>query len=72
MRWGLMDPEERLRKMVKDTGEVNSVYGGFEIRVAKPALFPWHKTFNLLMDIGQEVWITKREGKIYITTEPKV
>ena len=66
-----MDPEERLKKMVKDTGKVNSVYGGFEIGVSKPTLFPWPKVFNLLTEIGQEVWINKREGKIYITSEPK-
>jgi hypothetical protein len=67
-----MDPETKLRKMVKDMGKVNSVYGGFEIRVAKPALFPWSRVFNLLTGIDHEVWINKREGKICITTEPRV
>jgi hypothetical protein len=67
-----MDPETKLRKMVKDTGKVNSVYGGFEVWVAKPALFPWYRVFNLLTDIDHEVWINKREGKICITTEPRV
>jgi hypothetical protein len=67
-----MDLETKLKKMVKDTGKVNSVYGGFEIRVAKPGLFPWYRVFNLLIEIGHEVWIGKREGKIYITTEPRV
>lgn len=41
-----MDPEERLKKLLRDTGEVNAVYGGFEIKVLKPTLFPYHKVFN--------------------------
>jgi len=67
-----MDPEEQLKKIVKDTGEVNSVYGGFEIRVSKPVLFPWYKIFNQLIDIDQEVWLNKVEGKINITSKPRV
>jgi hypothetical protein len=67
-----MDQEERLKKIVKDTGEVNSVYGGFEIRVFKQALFPWYKIFNQLIDIDQEVWINKVEGKINIISKPRV
>jgi hypothetical protein len=68
----IVDLETKLKKIVKDTGKVNSVYGGFEILIAKPALFPWYRVFNLLTDIDQEVWINKREGKICITTEPRV
>ena len=66
-----MDPEEQLKRIVKDTGEVNSVYGGFEITVSKPALFPWYKIFNQLIDINQEVWLNKVEGKINITSKPR-
>jgi hypothetical protein len=47
-----MDVEERLKKIVKDSGEVTSVYGGFEIRVLKPNIFPWYKIIKRLMDIG--------------------
>ncbi len=67
-----MDPLERLRKIVKDTGEINSVYGGYEIEVLKPTLFPWFKVFNLLIEIGQKVWVEKKENKIHIISEPKI
>ena len=67
-----MDAVERLKDMVEDTGDVNSVYGGFEIRIVKPTLFPWHKVFNQLIEIGQEVWISKIEGKMSIISKPKV
>ena len=67
-----MDPEERLKKIVKDTGKVNYVYGGFEIKVSKPDLFPWYKVFNQLIEIGQEVWINKIEDRINITSKPRV
>lgn len=70
-RQGVMDPEERLKRIVKDTGEVSSIYGGFEIKVSKPTLFPWFKIFNQLIDIDQEIWINKEEGKINITSRPR-
>jgi hypothetical protein len=66
-----MDPEERLKKLLKDTGEVSAVYGGFEIKVLKPMLFPWYKVFNQLIEIGQEIWVNEKEGKICIISEPK-
>jgi hypothetical protein len=67
-----MDSEESLKNILKDTGEVSSVYGGFEIKVLKPALFPWYKIFNQLIEIDQEVWVSKEEGKINITSKPRV
>jgi hypothetical protein len=66
-----MDVEERLKEAVKGTGEVNSVYGGFEIRVLKPDLFPWYIVVKELIEIGQEIWVDEKEGKIAITSEPK-
>lgn len=67
-----MDAVERLKDMVGDTGDVNSVYGGFEIRIVKPTLFPWYKVFNQLIEIGQEVWISKTEGKMAIHSKPRI
>jgi hypothetical protein len=67
-----MDAEEWLKRVVKDTGEVISVYGGFEIRVSKPNLFPWYKVVKRLIAFGQEIWLDEKEGKIYMTSEPKV
>jgi hypothetical protein len=66
-----MDPETRLKKMVKETGEVQSVYGGFEITVTKPNLFPWYRVIHELVEIGQNVWMSKKEGRIHIRSEPK-
>ena len=66
-----MDAVERLKEMVKDTGDVNSVYGGFEIRVLKPTLFPWHKVIDELLGIGQEIWIDRKESRICINSKPK-
>jgi hypothetical protein len=67
-----MDPEERLKKLVRNTGDVNSLYGGLEIKVLKPNLFPWYKVVKLLIEIGQEIWVDEKEGKICITSEPRV
>jgi hypothetical protein len=67
-----MDPEEQLKKIVNDAGEVGPVYGGFEIKVSKPTLFPWYRVIRLLIGIGQKIWVSEKEGKIHITSEPKV
>ncbi len=72
MRRSVMDPQKELRRIVKDTGEVSSVYGGYEVRVLKPALFPWYKVVKLLVEIDQEIWVNEKEGKICITSEPRV
>jgi hypothetical protein len=67
-----MDAVERLKEMVEDTGDVDSVYGGFEIRIVKPTFFPWYKVINELLEIGQEIWIAKKEGRICIISKPEV
>jgi hypothetical protein len=67
-----MDPEEQLKKTVKDTGEVIPIYGGYEIKVLKPTLFPWYNVIKLLIETGHEIWVTEKEGKICITSEPRV
>ena len=67
----MMDAVERLKEMVEDTGDLHSVYGEFEIRVVKPTLFPWHKLITELLEIGQEIWIAKKEDRICIISEPE-
>ena len=66
-----MDPEERLKNITLKTGEVNSVLGGFKIRVINPALFPWHQVIDHLIEIGQEVWINKIGDQIYVNSKPE-
>lgn len=66
-----MDAIEQLRKIVEDSGEVNSVLGGFEIRVIDPFLFPWYQVFEQLIEIGQEVWINKTGGQLYVNSKPE-
>ncbi|OGP94067.1 MAG: hypothetical protein A2157_03520 [Deltaproteobacteria bacterium RBG_16_47_11] len=68
----VMDPLERLREIAGKTGEVNPVYGGFEVGVLKPSLFPWYTVLNYLLEIGQEVCVRKSEGEIQISTEPQI
>jgi len=66
-----MDPQDEVIKIVGETGEVAPEYGGYEIKVVKPDLFPWHAVLDLLIETDQEVWITKKYGNISINTEPK-
>lgn len=66
-----MDPEERLERIILKTAEVDSVLGGFKIRVINPALFPWYQVFDQLIEIGQEVWINKTGGQLYVNFKPE-
>jgi hypothetical protein len=66
----VVDPEKRLKKIVLKTGEVNSSLHGFEIRVIYPALFPWHQVIDQLIEIGQEVRISKKANQICVISEP--
>jgi len=66
-----MDSEDRLKKNVEDSGEVNPILGGFKIRVIDPSLFPWFQVFDQLIEIGQEVWINKTGGQLYVNSKPE-
>jgi hypothetical protein len=67
-----MHPEGKLQKIVKDAGAVQAMYGGFRLRVDNPVLFPWYELLNELVETGQEIWIVKKEGRIYITSKPAI
>ena len=65
-------PEARLDKIVSESGKVSSVYGGFKIRAIDPSLLPWYQIFDQLIEIGQEVWINKTGGQLYVNSKPKI
>ena len=65
---------EKLKQMessLKRIGIASWLLGGFKIRVINPALFPWHQVIDHLIEIGQEVWIYKKEDKIHISSKPE-
>jgi hypothetical protein len=62
----MTDPESRLRGIVGKSGMVSSVYGGFEIIVLEPSNFRWYDVLTTLLDIGHEVWVTKKNGHLRI------
>jgi hypothetical protein len=67
-----VDPMEKLKELSGGSAKVVAIYGGFEIRIVKPTLFPWYNVIRLLIDIGQEIWISRKEGRICITSEPAI
>ena len=66
-----VDPEEGLKMIVLKSGEVSSVYGGFKIRVMNPPSFPWYQVNDQLIETGQEVWIKKTGGQLYVNFKPE-
>ncbi len=63
--------QEWLAKTAGDTAEVNPAYGGFEIRILQPASFPWNRVFEYLLELGQEIWVERGEGALYIHSQPE-
>ena len=67
-----MDLQGKVIKILGDTGEIVPQYGGYEITVVKPDRFPWYAVLDLLLETGQEIWITQKDGEIRIKTAPKI
>lgn len=65
-----MDFRKCLELQVGKTGEVNTEYGGFEIKVLEPAFFPWYDCLATLLKYGYEVWVTKKKDSLVIVAKP--
>ncbi|MFH1850003.1 MAG: hypothetical protein ABH879_07535 [archaeon] len=61
--------ESELKGMIKDTGAVFVLYGSYEIEISDPKNFPWAGVFDWLLSCGCEVYITRKEGRVAITTK---
>ncbi|MEX2722118.1 MAG: hypothetical protein Q6362_012010 [Candidatus Wukongarchaeota archaeon] len=56
--------------MVKENGVVTPAAGGVKIIVYNPLEFPWCEVLTLLVDLDQDVWVSKREGILTILSKP--
>lgn len=65
-----MDFRKFLELQVGKTGEVNTEYGGFEIKVLEPAYFPWYDCLATLIKYGYEVWVSKKKDFLFIVAKP--
>ena len=66
----MLDYLSRLSEIVSESGDVESVYGGFKITVRDATHFPWTKVFNILTDLDHETWIVKKKSYLIIKTKP--
>lgn len=67
---GLISCENELKRLIGDTGQVDSFVGGFEIKVLDGELFPWENVLEFLLSLPQHVWVTSGEGGLVIKTKP--
>ena len=67
---GLISSENELKRLIGDTGQVNSFVGGFEIKVLDGELFPWENVLEFILSLPHQVWITRFEGSLVIKTKP--
>lgn len=63
------DAEETLKKIVRDSGHVEPIYGGYQIIVRDSSTFPWESVFKLLLSLCFEVLVRKKDGNIEIISE---
>ena len=62
----IQDLTSWLTETVGDKGQIVTAYGGYTIEVVDEISFPWYEVLISLMANGQEVWLSKREGKFII------
>jgi hypothetical protein len=63
---------QMLRDMIDNAGNVNEVYGGYEITVNNKEKFPWYEICKFLLDSSFEVWVVKSESNLIIMSKPAV
>ena len=63
---------QMLRDMIDKAGNVNEVYGGYEITVNNKEKFPWYEICNFLLDSSFEVWVEKSQSNLIIMSKPAV
>jgi hypothetical protein len=66
----LLDLESKLKDIVGEAGKVSPEYGGYEIIVLNPSIFPWYNVLTLLLDNSLEVWVTKKDKHTAILCKP--
>ncbi|MEM3004361.1 MAG: Lrp/AsnC ligand binding domain-containing protein [Candidatus Bathyarchaeia archaeon] len=64
------DLESRIERIIGETGVVKPKYGGYEVQVVNEAVFPWSALFNVLLESSMEVWVTRKDGMIVISSKP--
>ncbi len=64
------DVVDQVRGIVGETAKVSSAYGGLEVLVHDEAAFPWHDVMHAITDVGQDVWVTRRDGTLRIVSKP--
>ena len=62
----------KLKETIKNTGKIEEQYGGFDILVLDNKEFPWTSVFEMLIDSGFQIWISKKNSNIEIISKPEV
>jgi len=65
-----VDFESALKALVEDSATVSLSYGGFEIVANKPSKLKWHKIFSLILEMGHEVWVERKNDKLVVVLKP--
>jgi hypothetical protein len=63
--------EEFLNKVVGSSGKVTRVYGGYQIMILDPIVFPWADVTITMQNLGYDVWISKKDNMHFVVCKLK-
>lgn len=66
------DLEVWLEQQVGATGNVEAVYGGFEIAVSDEDAFPWASVLHRLLESDHDVWMEVRDRQLIIVAQSSI
>jgi len=63
--------EEFLNKVVGSSGKVTKVYGGYQVMILDPIIFPWADVMITMQNMGYDVWVSKKDNMYFVVCKLK-
>ena len=65
-----VDLGEYLALMIRDTGGLMDLMGGYKIKVYHAGAFPWDEVFKALLYRNFKVYVTRHKADMFIEAKP--
>jgi hypothetical protein len=65
-----VDLGELLALMIRDTGGLQDMMGGYKIKVYHTGAFPWDEVFKALLFREFKVYVTRHKADLFIEATP--
>ena len=64
------DVGEEISWLIAETGEVQSLMGGYKIKIFHTRGFPWDDVFKALLFRDFKVYVTRHKADLFIEAQP--